>query len=160
MTTTALVCLSESTGEIVAPDRPADVSVLRLRGYAAVDARLAVVGIDLAARIAALVDADKVASDLAAERRMLEGEMRAIEDALDGMFSPAFRQQHGHGIVLDTGPVRVCWAKPSVRWTQRVKPEYIAQADPDLAGRLGIERKVSEPVAPRITIRAPREVAA
>ena len=159
MTTDALVYLTEATGELVAPDRPAaDLTVDVLAVYGAQRSSLDLARSDLAARIEQLVADDKAAWAMRETVRSLELATGAVEEALADVFSPALRLQHGRGISLDVGTVRVTWPKPSERWTQRVKPEAIAARDPELAAELGIERKQDKPRAPVITVRAPETV--
>lgn len=157
--TTDLVYVSEQTGEIVSPDNSAaDLTIGRLTGFAMAKADLDGARSDLAARIEELVRNDDVARALRVEVRSLENEVAGVEEALAEVFSPAMRVQHGRGISLDLGVLRVTWPKPGERWTQRVKPEAIAQRDPALAKALGIERKVDKPRPPVITVRAPEPV--
>lgn len=149
-----LAYLDETTGEIIEPDGAADLTVAALNNYASTSAELALVRMDLTARTQALVEADHEAAGLAQRMRILQARQDTVRNALDDVFSDDLRTRHGRGIVIDTGAVRVTYAKPTVRYTQRVKAKTIAKRDPALAAELGIERVVSKPSAPRIKVRA------
>ena len=161
MSTDALVYLDEQTGEIVEPDN-ASLTLDVLNRYAEAKLALAVVRMDKKAYLERLAQTDPEYGWLVADERARELEIAAVEDALADVFSDELRLRHMRPISLDLGFVRITWSKPPERWVQRVKPEAIARRDPDLAAQLGIECKVGDPPAPKVTVRAEKaqEVAA
>jgi hypothetical protein len=154
--TTDLACINEDTGELVAPDGPgaAELTIAALHGYADAKAKLDLVRIDKDARLAALEGgADPELAALTDREYQLAMVVANIEFALRDVFTPDVRLRLMRPISLDVGTVRVTWGKPAERWSQRVKPEAIMARDPELAKALGVECKVGEPPAPRITVR-------
>ena len=161
MSADALRYLDEETGEIVEPDN-ASLTLDVLNRYATAKLALDVVRMDKRAFLERLAETDPEFGWLVADERARELEIASVEAALGDVFSDDLRRRHMRPISLDLGYLRVTWAKPTERWVQRVKPEAIARRDPDLAAQLGIECKVGDPPAPRITVRSEKvqEVAA
>ena len=161
MSADALVYLDEETGEIVEPDSAA-ITIDVLNRYAVAKLALDVVRLDKRAYLERLAEKDPEFGWLVADERARELEIASVEAALAGAFSDDLRRRNMRPISLDLGFVRVTWPKPTERWVQRVKPEAIARRDPELAEQSGIECKVGEPPAPKVTVRAEklREVAA
>lgn len=152
---TALAFVTEQTGELVAPDDGAALTVRVLETYADAKAELEVLRLRREARLAQIVTADPELSELLRQERELANQVDEVEARLADVFSDATRKRHRAPITLDVGRVRVTWGKPRTRWTQRVKPEAIAKRDPKLAEELGIREVVDSPPAPRITVRVP-----
>lgn len=153
MSTDALVYLDEQTGEIVEPDN-ASLTLDMLNRYAEAKVALDVVRMNQRAYLARLAQTDPEYGWLVADERARELEIAAVEGALADLFSDELRLRHMRPISLDLGFLRITWPKAPERWVQRVKPEAIAKRDPDLAEQLGIECKVGDPPAPKVTVRA------
>lgn len=145
--------IDETTGEVIEATPATDLTAETMLTYARAKAELDVAQLALAERMQELQRLDPQAAELATKVLQARAITASVEANLEAAFTPEDRLYHPSGISVDFGFARVNWPKPAVRWTMREKPERIARTNPELAQLLGIEQVVSNPSAPRITIR-------
>lgn len=148
---TPVQALREDTGELL---NAAGVSIEGLEGYARARHQRPALALELEELLQVLaLDHPQLAcvlADMAACDRTIE----RAEAQLAGAY--AAEDRAGGTLRLDLpGVVAVTWPRPARRWTQRVKPERIAEMDPALARRLGIEQVTSAPAKPIIKVAEP-----
>lgn len=102
-----------------------------------------------AERLDVLTQHDPRLQALSEKVKGAEQVMAQIEETLAACRPPDPNRTYS----IDTERVRVTWARGSRRWSQTMKPETIAEQDPELARKLGISQTVGDPPKPRITYR-------
>lgn len=150
-----LAPFDDETGEVIEPDGTAgDLTVGALTEYANAHERLQIVRLRIRDRLDRLKETDPEYADLVEQQTRLQMQVAAVEDALEGVFSDELRMRHARKIKLDVGPVSITWGKPRETWKQRLSPKLIVRRYPELAQRLGIEKTMSKPPKPRVTVRS------